>query len=203
MQIQPSRQLIQPRAKGNMKEQVKLQPISKEHSDWLKSTIRDVPDFPKAGIVFKDLTTLLKDPKAFAFVIDTLAERATTLKPQYIAGIEARGFILGAAVAHKLQLGFVPIRKPGKLPHKKEKITYDLEYGTDTVEIHADAVEAGSSVFLIDDLLATGGTAAASIQLLRVIRANVTGVAFITELSFLDGRKKLPQDIEIFSMISY
>lgn len=186
-----------------MTKQVKLQPITQEQSDWLKSTIRDVPDFPKAGIVFKDITTLLKDHKAFAFCIDTLADRISTLEPQYIAGIEARGFILGAAVAHKLNLGFIPIRKPGKLPHKKEKITYDLEYGTDTVEIHADATEAGSSVFLVDDLLATGGTADAAIRLLRAIRANVVGVGFVTELSFLDGRKKLPQDCEIFSMITF
>ncbi len=123
--------------------------ISTSKTQWLKEKIRDIPDFPKPGIVFKDITTLLKDPEAFAFAIDALAEETKKLKATKIAGIEARGFILGAAVAYKLGLAFVPIRKPGKLPYQKEKLSYDLEYGTDTLEIHVDAVTPNEKVVLI------------------------------------------------------
>ncbi len=153
--------------------------------------------------MFKDLTTLLGNAEAFAYVIDVLAEKYKQLQPAYIAGIEARGFILGAAVAYKLGIGFVPIRKKGKLPYKVERQTYDLEYGTDAVEIHIDAVERGANVVLIDDLLATGGTASAACQLLRTVGANVVGIGFVTELGFLSGRERLPKDVDLFSMLTY
>lgn len=153
--------------------------------------------------MFKDLTTLLGDAEAFAYVIDVLSEKYKQLQPAFIAGIEARGFILGAAVAYKLGIGFVPIRKKGKLPYKVERQTYDLEYGTDAVEIHIDAVERGAKVVLIDDLLATGGTASAACQLLRTVGANVVGIGFVTELGFLSGRERLPKDIDLFSMLTY
>lgn len=149
------------------------------------------------------MTTLLKDPVALAFVIDVLAEKYGQRHPAYIAGIEARGFILGAALAYKLGVGFVPIRKPGKLPSKVERQSYQLEYGTDSIEIHVDAVEPGRKVVLIDDLLATGGTAGAAYQLLQTIGANVVGIGFVTELAFLSGRAKLPKDVDIFSMLVY
>ena len=178
-------------------------PISKQKDEWLKSKIRDIPDFPKPGIVFKDLTTLFADAQAFAFVIDVLAERCRALKPDVIAGIEARGFVLAPTIAYKLGLGFVPIRKPGKLPHRVQKLQYDLEYGTDTIEIHSDAVSNSHRVVLIDDLLATGGTAGAARQLLEVLGANVVGVGFVVELGFLNGRAKLSGESDIFSIINY
>lgn len=180
--------------------------------EWLKSKIRDIPDFPKPGIVFKDLTTLLKDAEAFQFVIDALAEKYAPLKPSYIAGIEARGFILGSALAYKLGVGFLPIRKPGKLPYQVQKISYDLEYGQDTLEIHIDAVamepntttvEPGKRVVLIDDLLATGGTAVAASSLLKSVGAELIGVGFVVELGFLNGRKKFPAGVDIFSLLNY
>lgn len=178
-------------------------PLSKEKSDWLKSTIRDIPDFPKPGIIFKDITTLLKDPKAFGFAIDVITERVGKDNVDYVVGIEARGFILGPVVAYNLNKGFIPIRKPNKLPHKVEKVEYDLEYGKDSVEVHIDAAAKGHKVALIDDLLATGGTAMAAYQLLTKLGAEVTAIGFITELSFLDGRKKLPKEVDIFSLITY
>lgn len=178
-------------------------PLTRDKVDWIKSTIRDIPDFPKPGILFKDLTTLLKDPKAFAYVIDVLAERFAKSNVKYIIGIESRGFILGAAMAHKLGLGFIPVRKPGKLPHKVEKAVYELEYGSDCLEIHVDAVEKGDRVVVIDDLLATGGTAEASIRLLKAIGAEVVGVGFVVELAFLKGRQKLPSGVEVFSICEF
>lgn len=171
--------------------------------DWLKSKIRDIPDFPKKGIIFKDLTTLLNDHEAFNFVVEVLTEKAKQLKPDYIAGIEARGFILAPAIAHKLGIGFIPIRKPGKLPHHVEKVSYDLEYGSNTLEIHIDAAEKGKRVLIIDDLLATGGTANAACQLIERIGAKVAGMGFLVELDFLSGRKILPQGVETFSLINY
>jgi adenine phosphoribosyltransferase len=186
-----------------MTQQTSFLPLSRERVEWLKGTIRDIPDFPKPGIVFKDMTTLLRNREAFAYTIDVLSEKFASLKPKYIVGIEARGFVLGAAIAHKLNVGFVPIRKPGKLPHKTEKAVYELEYGSDCVEIHVDAVDKGDKVILIDDLLATGGTAEAASRLLRKIGAEVVGIGFIVELSFLKGRQKLPTGIEIFSILQY
>lgn len=178
-------------------------PISQSNSDWLKSMIRDIPDFPKPGIIFKDLTTLFKDAKALAFAIDVLTEKCRSLNPDVIAGIEARGFILAPAIAYQLGLGFVPVRKPGKLPYQTHKIDYDLEYGTDSIEVHIDAAQAGNRVVLIDDLLATGGTAAAAKKLLEVLGANVVGVGFIVELAFLSGRKKLDSATDVFAMVKY
>ncbi|HEY9719046.1 MAG TPA: adenine phosphoribosyltransferase [Trichormus sp.] len=178
-------------------------PLSQEKLDWLKSKVRDIPDFPKPGIVFKDLTTLFSDAQAFAYVLDVMAERCKQLKPDVIAGIEARGFILAPTIAYKLGLGFVPIRKPGKLPYKVEKLQYDLEYGTDTIEIHADAVSHGHRIVLIDDLLATGGTAGAARQLLTTLGGNVVGVGFIVELGFLKGRSKLSGESDVFALVNY
>jgi adenine phosphoribosyltransferase len=178
-------------------------PLSKEKEDWLKSKIRDIPDFPKPGIVFKDLTTLFSDAQALEFVMDVMAERCKELKPDVIAGIEARGFIFAPTIAYKLGLGFVPIRKPGKLPHKVHKVEYDLEYGTDTIEIHSDAVSHGHRVVLIDDLLATGGTAVAARKLLGLLGANVVGTGFVVELGFLNGREKLANDSEVFTLVNF
>jgi adenine phosphoribosyltransferase len=190
----------------NAKSELSL-PLPQQKTDWLKKKIRDIPDFPKPGILFKDVTTLLRDPEAFVFVVDVMAEKCRLLKPDAIAGIEARGFIFAAAIAYRLGLGFVPVRKPGKLPHKTQKVTYDLEYGTDSVEVHIDAVASGQRVVLIDDLLATGGTAVAAASLFKLLGAEVVGIGFLVELSFLPGRQKLEtpalKSTEIFSLISF
>jgi len=167
----------------------------------LKSCIRDVPDFPKEGILFKDITPLLADKAAFTQAIDTLASRYAD-KIDIVVGIESRGFIFGAALASKLGIGFVPVRKPGKLPADTYSVEYELEYGTDTVEIHQDAISAGSRVLLIDDLLATGGTAAATLELLKNFDAEIVEVAFLIELDFLHGREKL-KDYPVYAMISF
>jgi adenine phosphoribosyltransferase len=178
-------------------------PLKPESEKWLKGFIRDINDFPKPGIVFKDLTPLLKDGDAFSYVLNALAEHSRALKPDVIAGIEARGFIIAPAIAQMLGVGFVPIRKPGKLPYKVEKVTYDLEYGTDTIEIHVDALEKGQRVVLIDDLLATGGTACGAQQLLTKIGGKVVGAGFLVELAFLDGRRKLGADVDVFPLLTY
>jgi adenine phosphoribosyltransferase len=149
------------------------------------------------------VTTLLKDAEAFAFAVEALSEEAKKLKPNKIAGIEARGFIFGAAVAYKLGLGFIPIRKPGKLPYQKESLSYDLEYGKDCVEIHVDAVVRDEKVVLIDDLLATGGTAAAACKLLQKIGADVVGAGFVVNLEFLGGKLVLPEGVHFFSLVDY
>ena len=160
---------------------------------WLASRLRDVPDFPKPGIVFKDLTPLLADVEAFAATIDGLAAHARSVGPvDAVVGIEARGFIFAAAVAHHLQAAFVPVRKPGKLPWKTVTETYELEYGTDSLEVHEDAFGAGESVYVIDDVLATGGTAAATCRLVERLGARVGGLGFVVELGFLGGRARLP-----------
>lgn len=178
-------------------------PVSPEKAEWLKSKIRDIPDFPKPGIVFKDLTTLLKDRDAFGYVIDVFADVFSQMKPKYVAGIEARGFILGPAIAHKLNVGFIPVRKPGKLPARVVQQSYQLEYGTDTLEVHEDCVAKGDRVILIDDLLATGGTAAAAYSLLHKVGADVVSIGFVVELGFLGGRSKMPQGINVFSIIDF
>lgn len=181
-------------------------PLPKEQEEWLKSTVRDVPDFPKPGIIFKDLTTLMKDATAFKLVLNALTFSCKELKPTVIVGIEARGFILAPAIAHHLDVGFVPIRKPGKLPWQTESISYALEYGEDKIEIHKDAVTASDRVVIIDDLLATGGTACAAKNLLHKLGANVVGAGFVIELDFLDGRKKLMEDghdMSVYSVIHY
>jgi adenine phosphoribosyltransferase len=180
-------------------------PLSKEREDWLKSTIRDVPDFPKPGIVFKDLTTLMKNSEAFSCVLNSLSVTCEALKPTTIVGIEARGFILAPAIAHHLGVAFVPIRKPGKLPWKTEKVSYALEYGEDSVEVHQDAVNPGERVIIVDDLLATGGTAFAAKQLITRLGAKVVGAGFVVELEFLNGRQKLinGDDMEVFSVLHF
>jgi len=168
----------------------------------LKKLIREVPDFPKKGILFYDITTLLKDKKGLATLIDAMAEHYIVKGVDLIVGIEARGFIFGPALAYRLNAGFVPVRKPKKLPAETARVTYDLEYGTDTLEIHKDAVAKGQRVVIVDDLLATGGTATACVQLVKSIGGEVAGLGFAVELDFLKGREKLaPHDV--FSLLHY
>jgi adenine phosphoribosyltransferase len=168
----------------------------------LKSLIREVPDFPKPGILFYDITTLLKDPVGLHSAVDALANCYVGRKIDCVVGIEARGFIFAPMVAYRLNAGFVPVRKPNKLPAATARATYNLEYGTDSLEVHEDAVHAGQRVLLCDDLLATGGTAAAAIQLLRSLGGTVDGAVFAVELNFLHGRSKL-QGLEVFSLMQY
>ena len=168
----------------------------------LKKLIRDVPDFPKPGILFKDITTLLKDADAFGFVIDEFVERYKTESIDVVLGIESRGFILGPPVAYLIGAGFVPVRKKGKLPWKTVNESYELEYGVDHLEMHSDGIEAGQRVLILDDLLATGGTARAAANLARGTGGEVVGLAFLIELGFLKGRDKLP-DEDIFSLVRY
>jgi adenine phosphoribosyltransferase len=169
--------------------------------DELKTYIRDIRDFPKPGIVFKDITPLLASGTALQEVVDRIADRYRG-KTDMILGIESRGFIIGAAVAYRLGLGLALVRKPGKLPHERYAARYELEYGTDTLEIHRDAFGDGSRVLIVDDLLATGGTASAAIELVRRLDGNVVGCAFIIELTFLKGRARLDAP-DIFSLIPY
>ncbi len=157
----------------------------------LRDAIRTIPDYPKPGIQFRDITTLLGNPRAFRRAVDELVQPWAGLKIEKVAGIEARGFILGGAVAHQLSAGFVPIRKKGKLPHETVSIAYSLEYGVDEMEVHRDAVLAGEKVILVDDLIATGGTACAAAQLLRNLGAEVVSACFIVDLPELGGRAKL------------
>jgi adenine phosphoribosyltransferase len=161
----------------------------------LKKLIREIPDYPKPGILFYDITTLLKDKNGFNVMIDRLCEHYQGHRIDLVAGIEARGFIFAPALAYRLKAGFVPVRKPKKLPSK-------LEYGTDTLEMHEDAVQKGQKVLLCDDLLATGGTAAAAVELIRSLGGTVDGAAFAVELNFLHGRKKLP-GLDVFSLMKY
>lgn len=168
----------------------------------LKKLIREIPDYPKKGILFYDLTTLLKNKHGFHGLIDSLCQHYAGKAVDIVAGIEARGFIFAPALAYSLKAGFVPVRKPKKLPAKTASVSYQLEYGTDTLEIHEDAVKPGERVLVCDDLLATGGTAAGTVQLLRQLGAEVTGCAFAVELTFLRGREKLP-GLDVFSLIQY
>ena len=168
----------------------------------LKALIRDIPDFPKPGILFRDITTLLSDPAGLRYSIDTLAAKIEDWQPEYIVGMESRGFIFGAALAYKLGIGFIPIRKPGKLPAAVWSVEYALEYGTDKLEIHQDAAPPGSRVAIVDDLIATGGTAAATAKLVREIGGDLVGCAFLIELDALDGRSHLP-DVPIISLVHY
>ena len=168
----------------------------------LKQHIRHVPDFPKAGILFYDITTLLRDPAGFRMTIDLLATPYEGQGIDAVIGIESRGFILGAAVAERIGAGFIPIRKPGKLPAKALKESYDLEYGKDALEIHTDAVEPGQRVLIVDDVLATGGTAAAAVQLVRKLGGELHGLAFLIELLGLQGKAKLPGE-RVFSVLQY
>lgn len=168
----------------------------------LASTIRSVPNFPIEGILFYDITTLLKNPVALQETIDQLTAEYQNKKIDVVVGMESRGFIFGMPLAYQLGVGFVPIRKPGKLPAKKLSESYSLEYGINTLEIHVDGIEAGQHVLIVDDLLATGGTAKASCNLVEKLGGKVVGLAFVIELSFLNGRKKLA-DYEVFSLLQY
>lgn len=170
--------------------------------ELLKSSIRDIPNFPKPGILFKDITPLLGNPEAFRLSIDLLCERLRDLEVDQIIAIESRGFIFGSAIAVKLGAGFTPVRKPKKLPFKTEAIEYALEYGNDKLEVHIDALENGKRVVIVDDLLATGGTALATAQLVEKIGGKILAFAFLTELSFLEGRSKL-KNYRVESLISY
>jgi adenine phosphoribosyltransferase len=168
----------------------------------LEKYIRSIPDWPKKGILFRDITPLLADGRAFAASVEALCVGFGASDVDYVAAVEARGFIFGAAAAKKLGVGFVPIRKKGKLPFKTESVTYDLEYGTDTLEVHSDAVEKGAKVLMIDDLLATGGTMAAACELVEKIGATITAISFLIELTDLAGRNKLA-DYKINCCLSY
>ena len=168
----------------------------------LKSYIRDIPDWPKKGILFRDITPLLINPNALKAAVDALCADFTEAGIEYVAAVEARGFIFGSAVAEKLGAGFVPIRKKGKLPWQTESVSYDLEYGTDTLEVHSDAIESGGKVLMVDDLLATGGTMSAACKLIEKIGGKVAGIAFLIELVGLQGREKIA-DYKIASIISY
>lgn len=161
------------------------------NQERLKDFIRDIPDFPKKGILFKDITPLLKNPEAFHAAVSLLADCFAAQEIEQVVGIESRGFIFAAAVAYKLKTGFIPVRKKGKLPSVTERISYQLEYGEDILEIHRDSIEKGMRVLLIDDLLATGGTASAVCELVKKMGGHVAGIGFLVELSFLHGREKL------------
>ncbi len=168
----------------------------------IKGLIRDVPNFPKEGIIFKDITPLLGHREAFSETIDILAEKIEGERPDVIVAVESRGFIFGAPLAYKLRAGFVPVRKKGKLPYKTHSAEYELEYGTDILEIHEDAFEEGANVVIVDDLLATGGTSMAVIELVKKLGGNISSLLFLVELSFLDGREKL-KDYTVHSLIVY
>ena len=168
----------------------------------LKAAIRDIPDFPQKGIIFKDITPILHDSTLFKNSIDILAQKIADLEFDFICGVESRGFIFGSALAMKLNVGFIPIRKPGKLPAETFSVSYELEYGSNILEIHKDSLHGGSKVIIVDDLHATGGTAKASVQLIEKCKASVESLIFLVELSFLKGREKL-KDYRVDSIISY
>lgn len=178
--------------------------MEKDKLQYVRENVREVPDFPKKGILFLDVTTIVKDAKAFDLCIEYLYENFKDEKIDYIAGIESRGFIFGAALANKMKVGFIPIRKPNKLPAETIKETYSLEYGTDTIEMHADALKQGDRVLVIDDLLATGGTAVAACNLVKRVGAEVVAAAFIIELDPLKGREKIENNgVKVVSMLNY
>lgn len=168
----------------------------------LKSRIRDIPDFPEKGILFRDVTTLLKDPAAFRQAIDQLTEHFRDTKATHVAAVEARGYMFGAPLAYHLGLGFIPVRKPGKLPYDTISQSYSLEYGKNVLELHKDAVGAGDRVLIIDDLIATGGSAHAVAQLVERLGAQVAGFGFLIELGFLNGREVL-KEYDVYSLLSY
>ncbi len=170
--------------------------------DKIKALIRDVPNFPKEGIVFKDITPLLGHPEAFAETIDLLASKISPERPDVIVAVESRGFIFGAPLAYKLRCGFVPVRKKGKLPYKTQQVEYELEYGVDILEIHEDAFPKGAKVVIVDDLLATGGTSLAVIELVKRLGGEISSLLFLVELSFLNGRERL-KDYTVHSLVVY
>ena len=169
----------------------------------VKDKIRAVKDFPKPGIVFRDITTALKDHETLKTMVDYLCDQFKDIKIDYVAALESRGFIFGMPMAYKLNAGFIPIRKPNKLPAETYSQEYSLEYGTDKIEIHVDAIEEGSNVLLVDDLLATGGTAEAAVKLIKRTGGNLVGIAFLIELEALKGRSKFDPDLKIVSMLKY
>jgi adenine phosphoribosyltransferase len=173
-----------------------------KNNSFLENSIRNIPDFPKPGILFRDVTTLIQNKSAFKKSIDLLAKKYKGKKIDKVVGVEARGFIFGAALAHKLGSGFVPVRKKGKLPYKTISATYELEYGTDTLEIHKDAITRGEKVLIIDDLLATGGTVNAVVELVKQLQGKIIGIGFIIELVDLHGRDKL-KDYPLYSLIKF
>ncbi len=170
----------------------------------LKSLIRDIPDFPKPGILFRDITTLLRDAQGLRYTIELFTQKCIDagMTPDFVVGMESRGFIFGAPLAYKLEAGFIPVRKKGKLPAEIHAIEYALEYGTDTLEVHQDALQPGSRVLIADDLIATGGTACATAELIQKVGCQLVGFAFIIELQELQGRKKLP-DVPIVTLVEY
>jgi adenine phosphoribosyltransferase len=168
----------------------------------LKDKIRNIPDFPKKGIIFFDITTLIKDGQALKYSIDEMADKYKDKKIDAIMGAESRGFIFGAAIAYKLGVGFIPVRKPGKLPYKTCQVSYDLEYGSNTLEMHIDAINKGDSILIVDDLVATGGTAKAMAEIIEKMGGNVVGFSFLVELSFLNPRKAL-EGYDVHSLVEY
>jgi adenine phosphoribosyltransferase len=170
----------------------------------IKALIRDISDFPKPGILFRDITTLLRDPQGLRYTIDCLHQKCVEAEftPDYVMGIESRGFMFAPSLAYKLNAGFIPVRKPGKLPATVHSIEYDLEYGTDKLEIHQDAFEPGSKVLIVDDLMATGGTAAATADLVVRAGGELIGLVFLIELRHLDGRSRLP-DVPMITLVEY
>jgi adenine phosphoribosyltransferase len=176
--------------------------MTADRIEFIQSKIRDVPDFPKPGILFKDITPVLADPRAFNLCLDLFAERYDARPLDAIVGIESRGFIFGAALASRMRKAFIPARKPGKLPALTHKVSYELEYGSDSIEMHRDAIAPGEKVLVVDDLIATGGTAWAACALVQKLGAEVIGAAFVIELTFLDGKKRLAP-VETFSLLKY
>jgi adenine phosphoribosyltransferase len=170
--------------------------------DDLKQIIRDIPDFPKKGIIFKDITTLLQDAKSYQRMVDLLAHRYIGQKIDKVVGVEARGFIIGSVLAYKLGAGVVLVRKPGKLPSEKFSKTYELEYGSDTLEMHKDAIKPGEKVLIADDLLATGGTMSAVVDMVNQLGGEIVECCFMTELTFLEGRKRLPEG-KVYSLLQF
>ena len=174
-----------------------------DHLVDVDALIRGIPDFPKPGIIFRDITTVLRDPLGWRKTVDLMCDQAADLKPDMILGIEARGFIIGAAMAYQMGLGFVPVRKPGKLPLDTHSVSYELEYGSDALEIHEDALGPGHRVLIVDDLLATGGTAAAAGALVSHCGGVIAGYSFLIELLALSGRDALPAGVQVGSLLSY
>ena len=179
-----------------------MSPVSAMNANQLKKLIREVPDFPKKGILFYDITTLLKDKIGFATLIDQFSEHYLDRDVDLVLGMEARGFIFGPALAYRLNAGFVPVRKPGKLPAETVKESYALEYGTASLEVHKDAIQKGQRVLIVDDLLATGGTAVATVKLAESLGAAIAGLGFVVELDFLSGREKL-KGYDVTSLLHY
>jgi adenine phosphoribosyltransferase len=196
-----SNQSLPDQSMSNQSNHASTKPVD---ADGLKKLIREVPDFPKKGILFYDITTLLKDKLGFARLIDALSEHyiGAGKEIDLVLGMEARGFIFGPALAYRLNAGFVPVRKPGKLPAETAKISYELEYGSNALEVHRDAIKKGQRILIVDDLLATGGTAVATADLASGLGAEIAGLAFVVELDFLRGREKLAK-YEVFSLLHY